>query len=111
MVRELSVGWGVGLIPEGSRVQGDASCEHTAKGNSNSVPEARAPEEPQGYRDQRVTLTGKRHCPLGPSSLLPGSTWRRKREPEATKEERGKREKGKEKTTFLLPPGDDEAWG
>ena len=39
MVQELIVGWRVGSISGLSRVQGDASCEYTAKGHSETVTE------------------------------------------------------------------------
>lgn len=55
------------FVPELSRVQGDPSCEHTPKDNSKSALESRALEETQEYRDEIITLTGKRHFHLAPN--------------------------------------------
>lgn len=72
MVQELTVGWRVGLIPELSRVQGDCSCGHTAKGNSQSAPSQGLWKHPKAT-GVRHSWYGKRrfHPVPNPSSLVP----------------------------------------
>lgn len=96
------------FVPELSRVQGDPSCEHTPKDNSKSALESRAVEETQEYRDEIITLPGKRHFHLAPNpssraSHREGRANRRQPMRREAKESKGK------KGRLPFPPGDTEA--